>query len=74
LEKEIVAAIKHFFVTGIMPLGVNDTAMVLIPKVDNPRKITELRPISLCNIVYKGVSKCLVNCLRPMLGDIISEE
>ncbi|KAK1682165.1 hypothetical protein QYE76_043013 [Lolium multiflorum] len=74
LQGEITAAVKLFFETGVMPAGINDTALVLIPKLDDPRRMSEFRPISLCNVVYKVVSKCLVNRLRPILGDIISEE
>jgi hypothetical protein len=74
LQKEIVVAVKKFFEIGIMPSGINDTTLVLIPKVDNPKKMSDLRPISLCNVIYKVVSKCLVNRLRPVLEDIISEE
>ena len=55
-----------------MPEGVNDTCIVLIPKVSHPSKLQEFRPISLCNVIYKVVSKCLVNRLRPLLQDIIS--
>lgn len=55
-----------------MPDGVNDTAIVLIPKVSNPEVLKDFRPISLCNVIYKVVSKCLVNCLRPVINDIIS--
>ena len=57
-----------------MPEWVNNTAIVLIPKVDNPSKLMEFRPISLCNVIYKVVAKCLVNRLRPLLVDIISPE
>jgi hypothetical protein len=45
---------------------------MLIPKVSNPRNLSEYLPISLCNVVYKIVSKCLVNRMRPLLDDIIS--
>ncbi len=55
-----------------MPEGVNDTAIVLIPKINNPAKLMDFRPISLCNVIYKVVSKCLVKRLRPILDDIIS--
>ena len=62
-----------FFETGQMPRGVNDTSIVLIPKVDHPHELKEFRPISLCNVLYKIISKCLVNRLRPILGEVISE-
>ena len=68
-----MAAVLEFFKTGIMPDGVNHTAIVLIPKVPHPKELKDFRPISLCNVVYKIVSKCLVNHLRPMLSDLISE-
>ena len=55
-----------------MPAEVNNTNIVLIPKIQNPVKITDFPPISLCNIIYKVVSKCLVNRLRPVLNGIIS--
>jgi hypothetical protein len=72
MREQVIAGVKEFFRTGVMPEGVNDTCIVLIPKVDNPERLTEFRPISLCNVIYKVVAKCLVNRLRPILDDIIS--
>jgi hypothetical protein len=40
-----------------MPQGWNDTMVVLIPKSSNPQSMKDLRPISLCNIVYKAMFK-----------------
>ncbi|XP_073353971.1 uncharacterized protein [Aegilops tauschii subsp. strangulata] len=53
LKVDIVAAVQDFFITGSMPDGVNDTAIVLIPKVPHPKELKDFRPISLCNMVYK---------------------
>ena len=47
---------------------------MLIPKVPNPTRLTKFRHISLCNVVYKIISKCLVNCLRPLLDDTVAPE
>ena len=73
MRDDVIHAMKRFFDTGIMPEGVNDTSIVLIPKIDNPVELKDFRPIRLCNVLYKVVSKCLVNRLRPILGDVISE-
>jgi hypothetical protein len=57
---------------GDMPKSWNDTIIALIPKVQNPEKVTDLRPISLCNVVYKLISKVLANRLKMILPDIIT--
>ena len=72
LKEKVIPAVHEFFRTGIMPDGANITSIVLIPKVSNPSKISEYRPISLCNVIYKVVSKCLVNRLRPLLDGIVT--
>jgi hypothetical protein len=73
MREDVSRAIRDFFEKGIMPEGNNDTTIVLISKDKNPESLAEFRPISLCNIIYKIISKCLANLLRPILNDIISE-
>ena len=53
--------------------SVNHTFITLISKVKNPKRVTEFRPISLCNVIYKIISKVIANCLKPLLNSIISE-
>jgi hypothetical protein len=73
LKEDVIKAVQSFFEAGEMPEGVNDTVIVLIPKVQSPETLKDFRPISLCNVIHKVASKCLVNRLRPLLEGIISE-
>ena len=45
----------------------------LLPKNDNPNKITEFRPISLLNSDYKIIASVLATRLKRSLGDSIGE-
>jgi hypothetical protein len=58
---------------GSIPAGWNETVIVLIPKIKNPERIKDLRPISLCNLVFKIVSKVIACRLKEVLDDIISQ-
>jgi hypothetical protein len=72
MKVDVISVVQHFFQTGQMPEGVNDTAIVLIPKKIDPEVLKDFRPISLCNVIYKVVSTCLVNCLRGILYEVIT--
>ena len=58
--------------TKVIPEGWNDTVIVLIPKVQTPELVTQYRPISLCNVLYKVISKMIASRLKHVLDDIIS--
>lgn len=70
--ENVIAEVLYVLNGGPMPEGWNDTCVVLIPKVQSPESMKDLRPISLCNVVYKLISKVLANRLKQILPDIIS--
>jgi hypothetical protein len=57
---------------GVMPEGWNEMNVVLVHKVREPKSLKDLWPISLCNVLYKIVSKVLTAQLKGILNEIIS--
>jgi hypothetical protein len=74
LKSDIVPAVLHFLNGGDLPVGMNDTAITLIPKVQNPQYISQYRPISLWQVLYLIATKSIANRMRGMLDDAIGEE
>ena len=60
----VVFAVLDFLNNGIMIPDINHTNIVLIPKVKNWEKMSKFRPISLCNVIYKIISKVLASRLK----------
>ena len=59
--------------SNISMVEINKTNITLVPKIKNLIKMTDFRPISLCNIVYKLISKVLANRFKIIIPQIIYE-
>lgn len=68
----VKSLVLEVFNSGIVPSYLNQTLITLIPKHPGADCIFAFRPISLCNTIYKTISKVIVVRLRPHLEDIIS--
>ena len=64
---DVITAVLDFLNTGNMQSKINFTHIVLIPKVKSPERMSNYRPISLCNVIFKVISKVLANKLKIIL-------
>jgi hypothetical protein len=73
-SNDIFTAAATWLERGYFPTSLNETNICLIPKCDNPTSMRDLRPISLCNVLYKMISKVLANRLKCCLDKCVSQE
>jgi hypothetical protein len=59
--------------TGSFPPDLNMTNIALIPKGNSQASMKDWRPIALCNVLYKLISKVLANKLKIILHKCISD-
>ena len=70
---DVTKAVVTCLNTGKILKAINHTHITLIPKFKNPEDVKEFRSISLCNVIYKLISKVLTNRLKSLLPHIVSE-
>ncbi|XP_021755418.1 uncharacterized protein LOC110720672 [Chenopodium quinoa] len=74
----IVGDDVYNFVSSILhgrlsPESINNTNIALIPKVKDPKTMSEFRLISLCNVLHKIVLEAIVLRLKSILPGIVTE-
>ena len=69
----MVEAVLTCHNSGSIPFSINQTFITLIPKVKSPVRVSDYRPIALCNTLYKLISKVLANRLKTVLPCVISD-
>lgn len=69
---DVVASVQSFFISGIMQPELNQTNLVILPKSTVPCYPSQFRPISLCNIIYKLITKIMADRLKILLPQLIS--
>ena len=72
LKDLVFCLAQEFFELGVLPPGLNDTLTTLIPKVQNPETILQLRPISLCNVGYKNLTRVMANRIKEIMQRVVA--
>lgn len=73
IGSDVCSMIRRFFETGVMENGINHTNICLILKFLEAASMGDYRPISLCTVAYKLISKVLGLRLQRFLEVVISE-
>jgi hypothetical protein len=72
VRKDVLACVGNFFQNRHLLKEQNHTYITLIPNQSGSHTVHHFRPINLCNIAYKIISKILANRLKIVLPKIIS--
>lgn len=69
---DVIKTAQTFFMEGVMLPKHNIINIALIPKVDNQSKVSQFISISLCNVIYKLISKIILERLKKVIPKLIS--
>jgi hypothetical protein len=72
-KQDVHQLVSDFYTNSTLPSELNRTFITLIPKKHNPVLPQDFRPIGLCNVVYKIISKTLADRIKPHLPAYISQ-
>ena len=73
IGRDVYEAVLSCLNSGTILKSINHTFITLIPKIKNLETVAQFRPISLCNFIYKILSKVIANRLKPILNSIVSK-
>lgn len=71
IANDVFQLVSKAFSLGRIDHQLAETLIVPIPKIDEPTSLKDFRPISLCNMLLKLISKIIVKRIRPYLDDFI---
>lgn len=70
---DVIDAALSVLNNGVMLANINHAFISLIPKINAPTNPKDFRPISLCNVIYKIISKTIANRLKKIIPKLVSE-
>jgi hypothetical protein len=72
LGNDLLRVVEYSMTSDKLMASFNANFIALIPKIDNPTNFDQFKPISLCNNIYKIISKLIATRLKDTLSTHIS--
>ncbi|KAK1277085.1 hypothetical protein QJS04_geneDACA023947 [Acorus gramineus] len=72
IKEEFITAVRSFFDSGHLLKAINHSFISLIPKTKLADSFNDFRPISLCNVTFKTITKVMATRLQKVLPKLIS--
>ncbi|KAJ9541973.1 hypothetical protein OSB04_028479 [Centaurea solstitialis] len=73
VSSDVLLAIHNFFYRGNLSKEINHTLLCLLPKIQNASSVSDFRPIACCSVLYKCISKVIVERMKPYLDSLVSK-
>ncbi|XP_074298573.1 uncharacterized protein LOC141629480 [Silene latifolia] len=73
IKNDFVKAALSILNSGMVLREMNRTFIALIPKCENPEGVKDYRPISLCNVFMRVITKCVTNRLAKIMTYLVSD-
>jgi hypothetical protein len=73
IGQSVCRYVRDIFTSNKDMSRINHSYLVLIPKVQMPEYLHQFRPIGLCNVILKALSKVIVGRLQALMPNLISE-
>ena len=68
----ICRIVRNIFNGGTIDDTICCTLIILIPKQDKPEGFNHFRPISLCNTIYKIITKIIANWFKLIMDKLVT--
>ncbi|QHO04427.1 LINE-1 retrotransposable element ORF2 protein [Arachis hypogaea] len=72
VDLDLCSLVHQIFANPKKVEEVNETLITLIPKTEQVTSLKQMRPISLCNVSYKIITKIIANRLRKVMEKLVT--